>query len=72
MVIVTMDRTKGRATMVTLITSAIFIRNFIIYNRFNVEDVRFTHEAMFVMCDPQCHPPKTVEQVEKWMEINPT
>lgn len=62
---------KGRATMATVRTAASFIRNFRIYHRLHVEDVRFAHEAMFVMCDPQCHAPITVKQLEKWMEINP-
>ncbi len=62
---------RSKATMATVISAARFIKNFRIYHQLHTEDTKFTVEAMFVMCDPQCHPPITTEQFKKWMEILP-
>lgn len=63
------DWRRGRATMATVITTARFIRNFRIYIQTHGWDLEFKDEVMFVMCDPQCHPPKTDEQFAKWMDL---
>jgi len=61
----------GRATLASVKASAIFIKTWRIYYQNHTKDESFTDEVMFVMCDPQSHPPVTPEQFKVWSEILP-
>lgn len=63
------DWQMGKATLATVKTTAKFLRNFRSYHDGHRWDMEFTHEVMFVMTDPQCHPPKTTEQLNLWLNL---
>jgi len=60
---------KGRPTMATIAAMAEFQNNYHAYHYNHSWDDKFTKEVMFVMCDPQCHPPKTGEQLAEWFKL---
>jgi len=64
-----MSYQKGRVTMATIVATARFLRNFRTYFENHRYDLEFRDEVMFVMCDPQCHPPKTAEQLIEYQEL---
>ncbi len=64
-----MSYQKGRVTMATVMASARFVKNFHAYFKNHTWDSEFRDEVMFVMCDPQCHPPKTSEQITEWLKF---
>lgn len=59
----------GHVTMATVIASARFTRNSYLYFQKNKEDVKFKDEFMFVVIDPQNHPPKTLKQIEEFLKL---
>ena len=64
-----MSYQKGTVTMATVMASARFVRNFYDYISTHRWDLEYRKEVLFVMCDPQCHPPKSPEQLCKYYEL---
>jgi len=64
-----MSYQRGRATMATVMAAARFVRNFYDYIPTHRWDLEFRKEVLFVMADPQCHPPKTAEQFCKYYDL---
>lgn len=60
---------KGRATMGTVMAAARFYKNFYAYFANHHCDQEFVNEVMFVMCDPQCHPPHNREQLTAYLNL---